>query len=148
MLAVLALTACGSATPAARQGLSTTPVAMASPSSASPFASAGVGTKPSPSVSPSAVTPARTAPKPVVFSCSSTIPIGAQLALVSLSGSTDIVVRDLTDMSHPVSRCTFKTCIQSCVSFGPRDMSFVDGSHISYTANDGNGGYAIYVANL
>jgi hypothetical protein len=89
-----------------------------------------------------------TTPKPVAFTCSSTIPSGAQLALVSLSGSTDIVVRDLTDISHPVSRCTFKTCVQYCVSFGPRDIRFVDGSHISYIANGGGGGYAIYVADL
>ena len=51
-------------------------------------------------------------------------------------------------MSHPVTRCTFKVCIQYCESFGPDAIRFQDRTHVSYIVNDGNGGYAIYVADL
>src|SRR5258706_15686240 len=135
VVAALPLAACGNAAPTAQNTPDPTPVALSSPSPLqSPTSSPAHLASPSPAhhVSPSPVTPAPTPPKPVSMTCSSQVPSGASLALVTLRGSTDIVVRDLTDISHPVSRCAFKTCIQNCVSFGPRSIRFIDSTHVSY----------------
>jgi hypothetical protein len=145
VLALLVLTACGSAGPTAMQTPSTSPLAMASASPASsPVPSPSSASSPTPYVSPKPITPAPTTPKPVAFTCSSPIPAGASLALVTLRGSADVVVRDITDISRPVSRCTFKTCIQNCKSFGPRAIRFIDSTHVSYLV-DGN---TLYVTDL
>lgn len=81
------------------------------------------------------------------MSCTSAIPSGAQLALVTLIGSADLVVRDITDISKPVTRCTFKTCIQYCSSFGPQSIGFISRTQVSYMVNSA-GGNALYVADL
>lgn len=143
VLALLVLTGCGSAAPAARQTPSTTPVAMANPSpSVGPVASPG------PFVPPSPVAPAAKTPKPVNFACSSAIPAGAQLDLVTLRGSTDIVVRDITNLSKPVSRCAFKPCYQFCDSYGPDSMQFVTGRFVSYIARSAENDGAMYLVDL
>jgi len=144
VLVLLALTACGSVNPSSQQTPSAAQVALASPSpNPSPLASSSPSAKPSPHVSPKPAT-APTTPKPVALTCTSTIPARASLALVTLRGSGDVVVRDITDLSRPVTRCTFKTCIQSCQSFGPREIRFIDSTHVSYLA----GGSALYVTDL
>jgi hypothetical protein len=143
VVVVLALTACGAAAPAARQAPGTTPVAVTGPSpSPSPASS------PAPFVPPSPVAPGPTTPKPVAFSCSSAIPAGAQLALVTLRGSTDIVVRDITNLAQPVSRCAFKTCSQFCASYGPDYIRFVTSRWVSYMVETVDGEWAMYLADL
>jgi hypothetical protein len=127
----------------------TTPVAMASPSlNSSPGASPGSPASPTPFVEPSPVTAAPSTPKPVAFSCSSTIPAGASLALVTLRGSTDVVVRDITNLSKPVSRCAFKYCEQWCTSRGPDSIRFVTGTVISYIVRSDDNHGAMYLVDL
>jgi hypothetical protein len=82
------------------------------------------------------------------MSCSSQIPAGHQLALVTLRGSTDVVVRDITNLAKPVSRCVFGGCEQSCTSYGPDFMRFVTASRISYMVETVDGYWAMYVADL
>jgi len=143
-VAAALLAACGAAAPAARQATPSGQVATATATPAIPSSAA-----PGPIASPGySVTPVPSAPKPIPFSCSSSIPTGANLALVTLTGSADLVVRDITDIARPVTRCSFRTCLQYCESFGPNAMRFLDRSHVSYIVNDGNGGYAIYIADL
>jgi hypothetical protein len=156
-LAMLVLAACGGATPAANHTpdasraavVSPSPASTASPSAvASPSAPASPIASPNPFVPPSAVPALPSTPKPVVFACSSTIPAGAQLALVTLRGSTDVAVRDITNISSPVSRCAFKYCEQFCSSYGPTDMRFVTSTSISYIVRSVDGDGAMYLVDL
>ena len=102
---------------------------------------------PTPIVSPSNL-PVATTPAPVAFACSSQIPSGSTLALATLRGSTDVVVRDITDLSKPLTRCAFKSCSQWCESYGPDFARFVTGSRISYIVRSGDGAGAMYLADL
>jgi len=61
--------------------------------------------------------------------CSSQIPAGHQLALVTLRGVQGIVVRDVTDLTHPVTRCGFS---------GGSNFRFVSSTHVSYTVTTGS----------
>jgi len=67
---------------------------------------------------------------------------------VTLRGSTDVVVRDITNVANPVSRCAFKSCSQWCDSYGPTDMRFVTGSRISYIVRSAESEGAMYLADL
>ena len=67
---------------------------------------------------------------------------------MTLRGSTDLVVRDITNLSKPVSRCAFKVCAQWCQSYGPDYMRFVTGSRVSYIVRSVNGDGALYLADL
>jgi len=82
------------------------------------------------------------------MTCSSQIPTGHELALVTLRNSPEVVVRDISDISTPVTRCSFKTCLQYCQTFGPTVMRFVNATRISYIVNDGQGHGAMYLADL
>jgi dipeptidyl aminopeptidase/acylaminoacyl peptidase len=62
---------------------------------------------------------------PADLSCASAIPTGHQLALVTLRGVPGIAVRDVTDVAHPVTRCTFN---------GGTYFRFRDETHVSYIA--------------
>ena len=139
--ALVFMTACSAAAPAVSQTPNTSPVAKAS-ASPSPAAS------PTPFAMPSPVTPTPKTPQPVAFGCLSTIPTGAQLELVTLRGSTDIVVRDITNLSKPISRCAFKYCEQFCKSRGPDSIRFVTGSVISYIVRSDNNDGALYLVDL
>ena len=68
---------------------------------ATPSARASAAAFAFPSPTPGGPTP----PRRVAVTCASRIPIHSQLALVTLRGGTGIVVRDVTDVGHPVSRC-------------------------------------------
>lgn len=114
---------------------------------------------PSPHISAEGASPRGTSASPVIssepaaltagsspslaFSCSSAIRAGAALALVSLKGSAQVVVRDVTDPSHGRTVCTFEG--QPVV---PR---FVGTTTIGYfsqeSPNSINGG-AVYIADL
>src|SRR6266851_7100936 len=155
LLALLALVACGSASGATGRNAGSTPSPTFS-STPSPSNAAFPGATPVPSPAPipsgapipsPSPAPAGT-PQPVAVTCSSQIPTGHELALVTLRNSTDVVVRDISDISTPVTRCSFKTCIQSCQTFGPTLMRFVNATQISYIVNDGNGHGALYLADL
>lgn len=88
-------------------------------------------------------TPGGPAPPPrATVTCASRIPARSQLALVSLRGGSGIVVRDVTDVGNPVSRCS--------VSSGGY-MRFVNNTHISYivmASSDLGAPGALYLVDL
>jgi hypothetical protein len=101
-----------------------TPLASASPASI---------------VSPS---PGRTAPPaPMQLTCGSRIPATANLTLVTLPDRTGISVRDISDLSNPISRCL----IHGTGAVYPR---FKDAGHVSYIVANAAGDGALYVADL
>jgi dipeptidyl aminopeptidase/acylaminoacyl peptidase len=112
-LIVLAV-ACGSSpTPkASPSGAPTTPVARPS---LAPFPSPTAG--------------GPTPPPPVAVVCQSQVPAGHQLALVSLHGVQGVVVRDVTDINHPVTRCGFQ---------GGAYFRFVNSARVSYIVTSGS----------
>ena len=82
------------------------------------------------------VTPA----PPAAATCTSPIPAGHRLALVSLGKSTQVVVRDITNITRPVTRCKFD---------GGAFNRFVDATHVSYISTDTTGQRsALYVMDL
>ena len=124
--------ACGGSSSAARH-------------SASPSGSAGASSSPATST-PGALFPSPTPVGPAVppasYSCASAIPPAHQLALVQLRGVSGYVVRDITDILHPVTRCTFH---------GGGYFRFVSESRLSYivtASGDQGAAAAMYVADL
>ena len=106
--------------------------------SATPSTHAATTPFPFPSPSPNGVTP----PPRATVTCASKIPSGAQLALVTLRGGTGIVVRDVTDVQQPVSRCSIS---------GGSHLRFVNGTHISYivmSSSDLGASGALYLVDL
>jgi len=79
---------------------------------------------------------------PITFSCASAIPPAHQLALVQLHGVSGYVVRDITDILHPVTRCTFH---------GGSYFRFVTETRISYivtSSADAGASGSLYLADL
>src|SRR5882672_4149324 len=75
----------------------------------SPTATPTASTSPETTASPTATAAPTAAPSPasaIDTTCASPIPAGHQLALVQLAKSTTVAVRDITDIAHPVTRCT------------------------------------------
>jgi hypothetical protein len=114
VLACLLATACGSSTVVSLR----TPAASASPGSSPSAGATGspISSFPSPSPATSSVPPASA-------HCSAPPGVGEQLALVSLRGVPGVVVRDITDIGHPLTRCT--------ITGGSR-FQFVSATRISY----------------
>jgi hypothetical protein len=109
------LVACSSSPSGARPTSTPTPPSgTLSASSASPFPS------PSPASTPSPLTGT---PAPAALTCTSTPAAGERLVLVTLQGVPGVVVRDLTDISHPITRCTFS---------GGYFFRFVSAMRVSY----------------
>jgi hypothetical protein len=78
----------------------------------------------------------------VSLTCSSTPAAGQRLALVTLRGTAGIVVRDITDLAHPVSRCIFG---------GGSYFRFYNATHVSYivvASGDLGAAGALYLADL
>src|SRR5258708_5198685 len=83
-----------------------------------------------------------TPPPPVAVVCSSQVPAGHQVALVSLHGVQGVVVRDVTDINHPVTRCGFQ---------GGAYFRFVNSARVSYivtSSGDVGASGAIYMVDL
>ena len=130
---LLVLAACGSQ-PVASGQASSSPSAPSSTPATSPSASPAPLSSPSPG-----------GPKPlppIAFTCSSTIPAGHQLALVNLRNTTGVAVRDISNLSNPVTRCVFKGGV------GGNYFRFVTAIRISYLDSGDNGDGAMYVADL
>lgn len=113
-----------------------TPIASSSPSpevtpSAVPSAPADF-----PSPTPGGPTP----PARAALTCSSQVPATASLALVKLRNTAGVIVRDITDLSKPVSRCVIAG---SAANF----FKFVNATHISYIVTSNDTG-ALYLVNL
>ncbi len=124
--ALLALVACGGS-PTASPTASTSPPATITPSSSPSF----------PSPTPSGPTP----PAPATVKCSSPIAEGATLALVTLRNTKGVIVRDLSDVSKPVSRCVI-------TGAGANFFRFVNVNHISYIVTSSDGAGALYLVAL
>src|ERR1700693_5212449 len=96
---------------------------QSSPSAASPTVSPGA--------TPIAVFPSPTAagghPPEAAVTCTSQIPAGHELALVSLRNTAGVHVRDISDLSHPVSRCIF-------TNGRGTNFRFISATHVSYVA--------------
>jgi dipeptidyl aminopeptidase/acylaminoacyl peptidase len=124
---MLLAVACGSSPTQSR----TSPSAARTPSStSSPI--------PFPSPTPGGPTP----PPPAAIVCTSQIPAGHQLGLVSLLGIQGIVVRDVTDIQHPVTRCGFS---------GGAYMRFINSTRVSYivtSSGDLGASGALYLVDL
>ena len=129
VVAALVLSACGgSSTVVSLHSPSTSGSAGSPPSSGSP------ASFPSPSPGGSPVPPASA-------SCSAPPAAGEQLALVRLRGTPGVVVRDITDIGHPKTRCT--------ISGGDR-FQFVSATLISYVvlaSSDQGAAGAMYTFN-
>src|ERR1700687_1586518 len=103
----------------------TPPEASLSPGATSPVARPSLPPFPSPTAG------GPTAPPPVGGVCSSQVPAGHQVGLVSLHGVQGVVVRDVTDISHPVTRCSFQ---------GGAYFRFVNSAGGSYVGTPGGAG--------
>jgi hypothetical protein len=60
---------------------------------------------------------------------------------VTLSNSKGVVVRDISDLAHPTTRCVIR-------DNGPTNFRFVDATHISYIVTWSIGAGALYMADL
>ncbi len=83
-----------------------------------------------------------TGPPPLAIVCTSQIPAGHQLALVTLRSVQGIVVRDVTDLQHPVTRCGLN---------GGAYLRFVSETKISYivmSSSDLGASGALYLVDL
>jgi dipeptidyl aminopeptidase/acylaminoacyl peptidase len=83
-----------------------------------------------------------TGPPPLAIVCTSQIPTGHQLALVTIRGVQGIVVRDVTDLTHPVTRCALN---------GGAYLRFVSETKISYivmSSSDLGASGALYLVDL
>lgn len=126
----LAVSACGGSTsvslhtPSASSSAASSPSAGSSASPHAPF--------PSPS-------PAGASLPPASAHCAAPPAAGEQLALVSLRGTPGVVVRDITDIAHPVTRCTIT---------GGSEFQFISATKISYivlASGDQGAAGAMYV---
>ena len=79
-------------------------------------------------------------PSPATFTCASQIPAGNELALVTLRNTSGIVVRDISNISNPVTRCIFKGA--------GTYFRFVNATHVSYLVASDNGTGALYLVDL
>lgn len=73
------------------------------------------------------------------MSCKSRTSRGRTFALVTLGNDRSIVVRDITDVAHPTTRCTI---------YGGGFPRFVDASHVSYISSQVSRPNALYVVDL
>ena len=145
---LLLIAACSGPTAATGQDSHSPTPQIASAVSPGPVVSPSPAASHVPFVPPRPVAAAPSTPKPVAFSCYSKIASGATLALVTFRGSTDVVVRDITNLSKPVSRCAFKSCSQWCASYGPDFMTFVTATRVAYIVRSADGDGAMYLADL
>ena len=133
MVALTVLVACGSSS----NGSSHSTSSSSPTASASPTAEATAGAA-FPSPSPGVIASVAA----VKLSCASTPKAGEKLALVTLRGSANVVVRDITDLAHPVSRCSFQ---------GGSYFRFFNATHVSYVvtaSGDLGAAGALYLADL
>jgi hypothetical protein len=80
-------------------------------------------------------------PAPAPLTCGSRIPAGANLTLVTLPDRIGVSIRDISDLSNPISRCL----IHGTGATYPR---FKDSNHVSYIVENATGNGALYVADL
>lgn len=81
------------------------------------------------------------APPAARLTCGSAISPTANLALVTLRGDTGVKVRDISDLSQPISRCSLNGAAAS-------HFRFRTATQVSYVASDGAGDGALYLADL
>jgi hypothetical protein len=72
--------------------------------------------------------------------CATQIPAGHELALVTLRNTSGVIVRDITDLANPVTRCVIKG--------GGIYFRFVNATHISYIVTADSGVGALYLVDM
>src|SRR6266568_476686 len=97
--------ACGAVNPLAGHDVSTPPAAM----SVQPTVASAPPTVSPPTPSPTPTPTPRPVPSPVYLAAQCMAPSGRRLVLVTLRGSDHIVVRDITDISHPTTVSNLRT---------------------------------------
>ena len=147
--ALFVLFACGGSTTPAAVVQSPAPTAEPSESPNPPDPTPNQSPSPTPSASPGASASPRPSPYPsggaVVrpsagyTTCSSPIPAGHQLALVQLVKTSGVVVRDITNIASPITRCAI---------YGGGFHRFVDDNHVSYITTTADGQGALFVVDL
>jgi len=118
-----------------------TPIASTSPS---PAGTPGVTPGATPSASPAFPSPTAggpTPPAPATVKCASRALATANLALVRLRNTAGVIVRDITDLSKPVSRCVI-------TGTGTSYFRFVSVSRVSYIITKSDGSGALYLVDL
>ncbi|HXC77496.1 MAG TPA: hypothetical protein VNU19_10630 [Candidatus Acidoferrum sp.] len=111
----------------------------------SPTPSSLASTPPSPLPSPLAFpSPNPSGPAPLQaarLTCGSAISPIANLTLVTLRGETGVKVRDISDLSQPISLCSLNGA-------GTSDFRFRTATQVSYVVSDAAGAGALYLADL
>lgn len=111
-------------------------------SKASPTAARSVAPSASPLPFPSPSPGGPTPPAPMAIVCTTQVPPAHQLGLVTLRGVQGIVVRDVTDINHPVTRCGFS---------GGANFRFIGSTRVSYivtSSGDLGAAGALYLVDL
>jgi hypothetical protein len=90
-----------------------------------------------PSPSPGGPAP----PRAARLTCGSAISPTANLTLVTLKGDTGVKVRDISDLSQPISLCSLNGA-------GVNYFRFRTATQVSYVASDAAGDGALYLADL
>ena len=80
-------------------------------------------------------------PVPARLTCGSSFGPTANVALVRLKGDTGVKVRDISDLSQPVSRCAL-------IGAGANYFRFRTATQVSYIASNAAGVSALYLADL
>ena len=99
------------------------------------------GESPSTSAFPSPSSGGPTPPAPLAMTCPYRVSSEANLALVRLRNTAGVIVRDISDLSNPISRCTFH-------GTGGSYFRFMDWSHVSYIVTNAEGTGALYLTDL
>ena len=99
-------------------------------------------TLPSSPAFPSPSPGGRTPPAPLAVTCPYRVPRVANLALLTLRGTAGVIVRDISDLSNPLSRCVVHG------GTGANFFRFMDWSHISYIVTSADGSGALYLTDL
>jgi len=114
---LILLTACGTSSTAVH----VTPSAPATAVTASPSSAASSAPSPSASAAPAA--------GGSLVHCTAAVPPADNMLIATLTGSPTVVVRDIQDISHPRTLCTF-----DAAALNPR---FVSGSQVAYVTTSG-----------
>jgi hypothetical protein len=119
LIAVIVMTGCGSSSTAAH-------VTPSVASTASASATAGASTSPSSGTSPTPTASATSTPASSgsLVHCTAAVPPGDNMIIATVTGSSAIVVRDIQDIAHPRTLCTFDA--------GAQNPKFVSGSQVAY----------------
>jgi hypothetical protein len=119
LVVVIVMTGCGSSSTAAH-------VTPSAGSTASASGTAGTSSSPSSGTLPTPTPSATSSPASggSLVHCTAGVPPGDNMVIATVTGSSAIVVRDIQDIAHPRTLCTFDA--------GAQNPKFVSGSQVAY----------------